>query len=221
LAAALLKHLGINHAVVIGTSGGGMPAASFARHFPQHTAALILQCAESHQWNAGKWLPNGIGPALFLFRHRIFTPLLRWKNMRQAKLNHRQPISCIRQMSGSRFVEIRDDSNAISQITELTRMTLDCASMPAGIQNDWAIMVNENGITNGSINCPTLIIHDQADPVVPFIHAEWSHSCIPESRLLTVNAGGHLIWFGKDFQTMHTERVAFIHSAFAAKLEVN
>jgi len=216
LAADLLEHLKINQAVVIGTSGGGMPAAGFARWYPHRTAALVLQCALSHPWSEGKWLPEGLQRALFLFRHRIFAPVLRWQNARHAKASHRRPMTCLRQMSGSRFPEIRDDLNAARQIAELTNMTLNCAAAPAGIQNDWAIMVGNNGVTENSIRCPTLIIHDRADPLVPFRHAEWSQSCIPESRLLAIHAGGHLIWFGKDFEFMHAERVAFIRNSLPA-----
>jgi len=216
LAAELLTHLAISRAVVIGTSGGGMPAACFAQCYPDRTAALILQCAQSHKWNDGKWLPQGLGPALFLFRHRIFTPFLRWQNTRHAKASHRQPITCLRRMSGSRFLEIRDDLNAVQQISELAEMTLLCAAAPAGIQNDWAIMVGDNGVAHETIGCPTLIIHDRADPLVPFLHAEWSQSCIRKSRLLAIQAGGHLIWFGKESTFMQAKRVAFIRETFAA-----
>jgi pimeloyl-ACP methyl ester carboxylesterase len=210
LAADLLNHLGVRRAIVMGTSGGGMPAASFARCHPDRTAGLVLQCAQSHQWTGGKWLPDGLGHALFLFRHRIFTPFLRWQNTRHAEASRRQPITCLRHMSGSRFPEVCDDLNAVQQITDLTIMTLSCAAAPQGIQNDWAIMVRDNGVTQDAIRCPTLIIHDRADPLVPFMHAEWSQSCIPASRLLAIHAGGHLIWFGKDSALMHMERVAFI-----------
>ena len=213
LAAELLEHLAIDRAVVIGTSGGGMPAAAFAQDYPHHTAGLILQCAQSHRWNEGKWLPKGLERTLFLFRHRIFQPALRWENSRQAKASRRDPTICLRHMSGSRFSEICSDQDAVEQITELTNMTLKCASAPAGIQNDWTILVGDNGVTKDTIGCPTLIIHDQVDPLVPFIHAEWSQSCIRESRLLTIHAGGHLIWFGNDSNRMHAERMAFIEEA--------
>ena len=116
-------------------------------------------------------------------------------------------------MSGSRFPEIRDNLNAMQQITELANMTLICAAAPAGIQNDWATLTGDNGVTRETIRCPTLIIHDRADPLVPFIHAEWSHSCIPKSRLVAIHAGGHLIWFGIDADLMHAERVAFIRES--------
>jgi pimeloyl-ACP methyl ester carboxylesterase len=158
-------------------------------------------------------LPKGLAPALFLFRHPTFMPLLRWQNWRHAKTSNQHPIKCLRQMSGSRFPEIRDNLDAVQQITELTSMTLMCAATPAGIQNDWAIMVGANGVDHNTIACPTLIVHDPADPLVPFAHAEWSKSCIPQSRLLTIHAGGHLIWFGKDSSDMHTQRVQFIRDS--------
>ena len=216
LAAELLSHLMITRAVVIGTSGGGMPAACFAKCYPHLTASLVLQCAQSHRWDEGKWLPQGLGHALLLFRHRIFTFLLRWQNARHAKASQRQPITCLRHMSGRRFPEIYDDLNAAQQIAELANLTLICSAAPAGIQNDWAIMVGDNGVTQNSIRCPTLIIHDRADPLVPFLHAEWSQSCIIGSHLLGIHAGGHLIWFGKDFEFMNTERIAFIRKSFPA-----
>lgn len=220
LAAELLKHLSIDRAAVIGTSGGGMPAAAFARCYPNQVAGLILQCAESHAWTSGKWLPNGLAPALFLFRHRVFTPLLLWQNMRSAKSSRRDPVSCIRQMAGKRFDDLKNVPEVVQQITALTEMTLRCADLPAGIRNDWAMLVGDNGIATGggstdSIDCPTLIIHDPADPLVPFQHAQWSCSCIRRSRLLSVQAGGHLIWFGKDADWMHHQRVAFIQQVLA------
>jgi hypothetical protein len=60
-----------------------------------------------------------------------------------------------------------------------------------------------------------LIIHDRVDPLVPFDHAQWSASCIKHARLLDIHAGGHLIWFGKDFEFMHNQRVSFIHQSLA------
>jgi pimeloyl-ACP methyl ester carboxylesterase len=215
LAADLLAHLGIVRAAVIGTSGGGMPAARFARNYPHLTAALILQCAQSHRWDAGKWLPKGLEHTLFFFRHPIFRLLLQWENSRQAKLHQRRPMELMRDMSGRRYAEICEDQHAVQQIKTLGEMSLDCAAAPRGIANDWAILVGENSVARDTIDCPTLIIHDLADPLVPYIHAEWSQSCIANSTLLTVHGGGHLIWFGKDADRMHDERMATIEKALS------
>jgi len=67
-------------------------------------------------------------------------------------------------MSGRRFPEIRDNLNAVQQITELANMTRICAAGPAGIPNDWATLTGDNGVTREAIRCPTLIIHVRADP---------------------------------------------------------
>ena len=207
----VLDQLGIPRVVVIGTSGGGMPAAHFAERYPSRSAGLILQCCQSHRWDHAKWLPVGLGATLFLFRHSIFAPLLRWETRRRARLSHRIPGVSLRQMSGMRFQEIASDGEVIRQIAELAALTLKCADHLDGVQNDWAILVGDNGLRKGMARCETLIIHDRADPLVPFAHAEWSQECIPQAELLDVHAGGHLIWFGQDFASLHKRRVKFMH----------
>jgi pimeloyl-ACP methyl ester carboxylesterase len=67
LSSALLDRLQLGRVAVVGTSGGGMPAAAFARRYPQRTAALVMQCARSHRWDDGRWLPQGLQRTLFLF----------------------------------------------------------------------------------------------------------------------------------------------------------
>lgn len=213
LAAALLDHLGIERATVVATSGGGLPAVRFARLHKSRTTALVLQCAQSHRWDAARWLPHGLGLALFLFRHRFFIPFLRWKNARVARASRRNPHTCLKNMSGSRFAELRDNAEALRRITELSVMLLKTAAQPAGVVNDWAIMTGDDGLLPDSVECPTLIIHDRHDPLVPFAHAEWSQECIPQARLFEVYSGGHLIWFGRDAARMHAERMTFLRAA--------
>ena len=94
-------------------------------------------------------------------------------------------------------------------------MSLRCAAFPAGIENDWDVLLGDNGVRPATIQCPTLIIHDRADPLVPFAHSEWSHQCISESRLLDIHTGGHLIWFGKDFDFIHNQRIELLRRCLA------
>ena len=142
--------------------------------------------------------------------------LLKWQTLRQAKAAFKNPRRCLRNMSGDRYEEIATDRDAVAQVSQLTIMSLRCARRPSGIENDWEMLVADNGIKENSIRCPTLIIHDRADPLVPFSHAEWSHKAIADSRLLEVHAGGHLIWFGLDYARLHEERVDFVRRAHAA-----
>lgn len=212
----LLDHLGAERVVVVGTSGGGMPAAAFSAEFPDRTAGLVLQCCQSHKWDNRRWMPKGLGWSHVLFKHRIFTPLLKWETLRQARAAIKNPHRCIRNMSGDRYDEIAADENALEQFSKLTIMSLECTRRPSGIANDWAMLVADNSIAENSIHCPTLIIHDRADPLVPFAHAESSHRRIANSSLLEVHAGGHLIWFGRDYARQHDARIDFIRQTHAA-----
>jgi pimeloyl-ACP methyl ester carboxylesterase len=58
LASAVLDSLGVSRVAVIGTSGGGPAALSFAASFPERTSALILQCAQTHRWDDLSWWPK-------------------------------------------------------------------------------------------------------------------------------------------------------------------
>ncbi len=60
------------------------------------------------------------------------------------------------------------------------------------------------------VKCPTLVIYDPADPIVPQPRADWALSAIPGARARELHAGGHLIWMGKDAERMQRERLAFL-----------
>lgn len=210
LAVELLDHLQLPRVAVIGTSGGGMPATAFARQNPARTASLILQCAQSHRWDDARWLPAGIGPALPFFRHSFCYPLLRLYNRIHARSARLNPLALLRSMSGSAARRLAQDDEVMRVIRTLAKITADCAARPLGIENDWHILVGDNGLHPQSIAAPTLIIHDRSDPLVPFAHAEWSHSSIPQSQFLEAQGSGHLIWYGPDSQLMHEQRMEFL-----------
>ncbi|MDV3348261.1 alpha/beta hydrolase [Leptolyngbyaceae cyanobacterium CCMR0082] len=215
LAAHLLDHLNVDRVAVIGTSGGGMPAAQFACRYPDYTAALVLQCAQSHRWDNGMWLPNGLGQLLCLFRHSIFEPLLSWHNRQYWQHVQLNPMSCIESLSGTRFYDIQQDPDVLTIITAMSAMGVDCAAKPAGYLNDLAMMVGDESVALDTIACPTLILHDRADPIVPFAHAEWAYRCISEAYLPNIRLGGHLIWHGAHAWIMREKRNSFLKLSLA------
>ena len=117
-------------------------------------------------------------------------------------------------MSGQRHAEICDDEATRRLVPLLVDSELRCAQHPAGIENDWANMAGERWLTPDSVRCPTLILHDRADPLVPFAHVEWAMHCIPRAEFCDLHAGGHLIWVGKDGGRMRKERAAFVRRHF-------
>jgi pimeloyl-ACP methyl ester carboxylesterase len=128
----------------------------------------------------------------------------------------RNPNRIVRYMSGERYAEIGDDAATQRLAARLVDSELRCARRPAGIENDWFNAVGKPWLTPNSVRCPTLILHDRADPLVPFAHAQWAMRCIPTAKLIDLHTGGHLIWVGKDAGRMRRERSAFVRRHFEA-----
>lgn len=215
LAAELLDRLGIGRVAVIGTSGGGLAAASFAARHPARTAALVLQCAMVHPFASGRWMPVKLRRLCLLFRyHRVFLPVLRVGFRRSIRELRRNPGGVVSDMSGGRYDEVCDDPATRALAPRLVESELRCARQPSGIENDWANAAGAAGLKPGSVRCPTLVLHDPADPLVPFANAEWAVRCIPQAELCDLHAGGHLIWVGADAARMRERRTAFLRRHF-------
>jgi len=215
LASELLEQLNIERVVVIGTSGGGLAAPSFASRHPSKTAALVLQCALSHPFTSGRWMPVRLRWLYPMFRgHRIFLPFLRFGFRREMRKLRRDPTSVVNTMTGPRSIEVRDCEATRALVPLLVESELRCSRQPLGIENDWANAVGEPWLTPGSVRCPTLILHDRADPLVPFAHVQWAMHCIPGAELCELQAGGHLIWVGKDSGRMRQVRADFLRRHF-------
>jgi pimeloyl-ACP methyl ester carboxylesterase len=215
LGAELLRELGIERAVIIGTSGGGPSACRLAARHPQTTAALVLQCALAHPFDSRQWMPPNLGLLLPLFRHiRFFMPVLRFGHRQQIrKLARKTFVSQC--MSKERFAELRDSPELHSLGRLLADSMIRCyGQQPAGTENDWVAWTGDPWLTPLSVECPTLILHDRADAVVPFAHAEWAMRCISAGELCEVDTGGHLIWVGKDRERLRRVRTKFIKRHF-------
>jgi pimeloyl-ACP methyl ester carboxylesterase len=210
LACQVLDELNVERVIVIGTSGGGFPALSFARAFPERAAGLVLQCAQSHPWDSPTWLPEGKGWILKFVRRPAGKRLIHWAHHIQTRALRWTKSQCLKMLTGNRFCEVQRDPAAIELRDTMIEHSIQCVKQPAGIENDLDILLREKSVPDRAVKCPTLIIHDRLDPVVPFRHAEWSRSVIPGAEVLDVHAGGHLIWIGRDADRMRKRRLAFI-----------
>jgi pimeloyl-ACP methyl ester carboxylesterase len=66
------------------------------------------------------------------------------------------------------------------------------------------------------VRCPTLLLYDPLDPTAPFCHAEYAAARIPDAKIIELNAGGHLIWYGRDSGLMQQQRTAFLRQQLGA-----
>ncbi|MCA9032749.1 MAG: alpha/beta hydrolase [Planctomycetaceae bacterium] len=208
--AAVLDAAGVQKAVVIGTSGGGLPAIHFAANYSDRTVGLVLQCAQSHRWDTPEWLPSGKGWVLRYAQNPLCKCLIHWAHHLQTRFLRWMKRSFLRGMTGARYEDVRHNPASLELCDVMIEHSIASVAHPHGIENDLDILLNEPLLTSADVRCPTLIIHDNADPVVPFRHAEWSKQLIPHAEVLGLQLGGHLIWIGNEADAMYIARDAFI-----------
>jgi pimeloyl-ACP methyl ester carboxylesterase len=207
----LLERLEADRVGVIAASGGGPHAVAFVRRYPQRVAALVLQAAVSHRWDSARWLPR---------RYRPFYPVLKqrglWRllyRLYQFELwRYSNNIAAfLKRMSGRRYPAMAKDPEAGRIARRIVESMVRCLPFAAGTENDVNTFFNETWLEPGRIRCPTLVIHDRLDPIVPFAHAEWAIEAIAGAELLDVETAGHIVWAGRDAERMRRCRTEFLH----------
>jgi pimeloyl-ACP methyl ester carboxylesterase len=207
LAAALLTELGIERAAVMGSSGGGIFAAAFARYHPARVSCLILECAQVHCWDHGRWIARANRWTLPLRR-----PLLRRWLLKSYlwQFRFQTPRKFLKFEAGMRYADVKDDSEAL-EISRLSVLSMQrCLPASPGFDNDFVVFLGNDELLPGSVVSPTLVIHDPLDPMAPIAHADWVCECIPSAERFEVESAGHLVWVGRDAMKMHERRLVFL-----------
>jgi pimeloyl-ACP methyl ester carboxylesterase len=216
LAALVLDHLKIERVAAIGTSGGGPPVLAFALRYPARTAAVILQCAQTHRWDDSRWVPAG---------HRLLSQCFRWRVSRRLfcqifpllfRIRFSSAELYLRDLAGERFSALQNEPAAWQFASGVFEELKEFHHERDGYCNDLATWVGEDVLTTGQVDCPTLLLHDRQDPAAPFCHAEYAAAQIPAAEIVELVAGGHLIWFGRDAALMQQRRTAFLSQHLAA-----
>ncbi len=172
--AVLLDSLSIGQVFVLGISGGGPSAISFAALYPQRTVALAAFAAVSQPIE-----PDEVELAFMKSDFLLWATSATMRN------------SLLRTLVD---LLVRDPE---------TRATIDSAASlmsiwpvsrrQAGNQND-EIQFQTLDLLNGrEVTVPTLIIHGTDDANVPFSHSQRLASQIPTAELHSIEGGTH--WF--------------------------
>jgi 2-hydroxy-6-oxonona-2,4-dienedioate hydrolase len=182
---ALLDALGISRAAIVGVSGGGPSAAAFAATRPDRTTALVLACPLAPDRIR---IPRGIRLAALPGVGEAASAVFRARRRRQLA----QPDALERlirsELSPAELKGLDDTVRA--DMVRFFRSHLDAPSGLAGLRNDVA---QARGATPFSrpVSAPTLVIHGDADAVVPLDHARAYAAAIPGSTLEIIEGASH------------------------------
>ena len=172
----LLDVLKIERAHVIGVSMGGMIAQSMAIHYPARIASLISIMSSTGERD----LPPPTPEALAI----LTTPR---PTDREGYIE--RSIEGWRMLSGPKFPPVETD------VREHAGLKFDRGIHPAGVARQMAAILASGGRRESlkSVTIPTLVIHGDADPLVPVEGGVDTAEAIPGAKLMIIEGMGHYL----------------------------
>ena len=186
---ALLDHLKVRKAHILGTSLGGFVAQELALRRPDLVDRLVLVCT-----SYGRGAPESLSP--WALADMIGSPALSVERAvrRGLETATSEEYRAARPEEFERIVRWRlADSPSLSAYYE---------QMRAGARFDISREV-------GSITAPTLVIHGAEDRYVPVANAVALAEAIPGARLRILDNAGHLVFIER-FADVNGEVVTFL-----------
>jgi len=185
-ARALLDALDIQQVAVMGVSGGGPAAYTFAATYPGRTVGLVAMEAISHAipQNAELGLPG--------------SDLIFWLMLQSLHLTQDNS-GVVKQMAQntSDRERLKQQPQLEAQVAEMIWSMWPPSMRKTGFDNDFA-QFESIELPLESIQVPTLIVHGTLDQAVPFEHAEYAASRIPGAKLHAIKDAGHMMPFAHE-----------------------
>lgn len=177
----LLDALGIQHAAIFGTSAGGTSAIQFALRHPDRCSALVLLCSNAPGETEAALPPEPLAKVIFKSDF-IFWLLTTYfgSSMRST-------------MGVPEGFELTPEYEA--DVAEVMKTIL-----PVNPRSDGALFdmyISNPDINTGypleEITVPVLIINAVDDPLALYKNAQSMAERIPDSKLVTIESGGHML----------------------------
>ncbi len=187
---ALLDALGIGQAAVVGISGGGPSARAFAAHHRDRCTHLVLCCAVAEHLVSVPVATRllGAAPGLWELGARVASRRARRRLVdREATLARAVAELGPAERAGA------DDPQVTSDLLAFAESRVRAMTSVAGLRNDfrWFREVSAADPWPPGPVVPTLVLHGDADLVVPLAHGEDHRDAIPGAVLEVLPGVGH------------------------------
>ena len=182
---ALMDHLGIAQAGVIGLSAGARAALALGIRHPDRCSALIALVPATHVPGTPVPQPGAIGAAIM--RYALHSDFLFWAGNRFARdrmigtLLATDPAL----LDGAEPAEQARANAILAQI-------LPVSARSDGFINDARLSLAPEDMNVGAITVPTLAISLQDDRFGTFPAAQYIAQTVPGARLVSYPSGGHV-----------------------------
>lgn len=190
LYAALLDALEIDRASVVGVSGGGPSALAFAQRHQARTSGLALLCALAAHLT--------VVPRYARVAARL--PTVVWSTFAsRERAQQRKLLGDATAFSAHLRDELTPAELAIlvaepdlrADFVELMRSQATGRSWARGFRNDVRAIMDSGVAPTDAITAPALVVHGDADAVVPIASAEHHAGAIRGARLEVLRGAGH------------------------------
>ncbi|WP_422062143.1 alpha/beta fold hydrolase [Sphingopyxis sp.] len=172
---ALLDHLGIDRAHIVGASMGGMISQHIAARYP----ARVLSLTSVMSTTGNPRLPRAQKEAMRVLANRPMA------GDAEAMIAY--------SVNAARVIGSPGYPAAEERLQRRVRNDFERGWYPQGVARQMAAIVADGDRRSmlKSIAAPTLVIHGEADPLVPIAGGRDTAENIPGARLLTIPGMGH------------------------------
>ncbi len=213
---ALMDALEIQSAAIISSSAGGPVALNFAFRYPDRVWALGLICAVTQPYRAeNNWLNNVVGrlfasETLLDVGVWLYDVLTRYRLSYSLKRMFKENSMLSTEHIRNRVEFIVNQPQQVTWYKDFIRTACPLSLRKDGLENDMEILRQVKFSNLEQISSKALIIHGKVDKVVPFSHAEYAKSQIPDAKLVSFENVGHVIWMGDHFERMKRDISDFL-----------
>ncbi|MFC1997442.1 alpha/beta fold hydrolase [Chloroflexota bacterium] len=182
--AALLDALEIERVPIIGISAGGPSSLQFVLRHPERCTGLVMVSAVSQAMIDVASNPEVMEKLIDGF---LSSDWMAWLGLQLAIHKIIPPMGVpIQVIKGIDDLDTR-------WLQTLLAYVLPLHSRRAGLVNDFSQIFKLGVFPSNQIHIPTLIIHAQDDSLVSIKQGRFSAELIPNSRLVELSSGGHLL----------------------------